>query len=267
MELEAALREERKNKSRMDMQIRDLQSKLDRAGLMEETLIDEVNRLKRGGYTDMGAKTECVSTTRITYKNGESGEMVETHEKKVTQHYNTMDGDSTYTVKFTCPEGSKEVEALVMVHDPIFLKDAENVKEVINQYNAVQKVDTMRNVSPPRSRRGDRDKNQKSPRGKKGPKERSSDNTYVMGLSNSSALHPSLVPEYTPAARDDVLPPPPMGHKGTYDHSEESLPNFGKLAQAKAAVGASGGGGFGWGSLSKADILSNSPPPRSSKRR
>ena len=81
-----------------------------------------MNRLKRSGAVDTGRQTECIATTRVTYKDSETGEVKESLMKKEPQYYATRGADSTYTVNFTCPEGSKEIEALVMIHDAILLQ-------------------------------------------------------------------------------------------------------------------------------------------------
>jgi len=105
--------------------------------MMEQTLLDEVARLKKKGYTDSGQP--CVATIRMTYRDNE-GVTQHLLEKKKPASF-VQDGESCdWQVTLTAPSGSTEIEAMIVLHDALLIGDAERVKNTVTAYHQVQQV-------------------------------------------------------------------------------------------------------------------------------
>merc|ERR1712196_689634 len=117
-----------------------------------------------------GAPCDCETT--VSWADGQSGithEAVHAHEHCYAA---TDKKDKVYTVNFTAPADSKNLVAVVKVSEAKVHEPPPVPQATTADVKKRQRLMTLRNPSPPRSRQERRMAEQKSPRGKSPPKGR-----------------------------------------------------------------------------------------------
>jgi hypothetical protein len=139
-----------------------------------------------GKATAVGGKP-CDASTTVSWSDAVSGvshEAVVTHEHCYAA---SDDKDKVYTVNFTAPADSKNLQAIIKVAEVEVHKPPPVPQATTAEVKKLQRLMTLRNPSPPRSRQEKRAAEQKSPRGKSPPKGRTLNLGSVAGHSNEPA--------------------------------------------------------------------------------
>jgi len=117
--------------------------------------------------------TACDAVTTVAWQDTTSGGSFEAIHTE--QHcYAAQDKkDKVFTVNFTAPADSKAVVATVKIEDAqLYVAPAVPQQNTTPEVKKLQRLMTLRNPSPPRSRQERRGAERKSPRGKSPPKNR-----------------------------------------------------------------------------------------------
>jgi hypothetical protein len=114
----------------------------------------------------------CDAVTTVSWQDSESGGAFEAIHTE--QHcYSASDKkEKVYTVNFTAPAESKQIVAVVKIEDSKVYEAPPVPERSTPEVKKLQRLMTLRNPSPPRSRQDKRAAERKSPRGKSPPKTR-----------------------------------------------------------------------------------------------
>jgi len=118
--------------------------------------------------------TACTAVTTVEWRS-DAGERSEAIINATEQHCFAASDKKmkVYTVNFTAPADSKQVVAVVKVQDAqVFEAPSVPQANTTPEVKKLQRLMTLRNPSPPRSRQEKRGAEKKSPRGKSPPKNR-----------------------------------------------------------------------------------------------
>lgn len=133
---------------------------------------NDVGNMAYGKAMALGGSA-CDAVTTVSWEDEKSGGKFEAIHTEAHAFSATDKKEKVYTVNFTAPHDSKAIVAVVKIEESKVFEAPSVPERSTPEVKKLQRLMTLRNPSPPRSRQDKRAAEKKSPRGKSPPKQRS----------------------------------------------------------------------------------------------